>query len=189
MIQGAFKAMEFDVVIGNPPYNNDVYLDFVQVGHSISSKYTCMITPAKWQAKGGDKNENFRKNIVPYMSKIVFYPDCSDVFEIAEMGGISYFILGKSPNQAIQVEEKCKLNALMNRNAIWETWDNRRVLDLESNSIIEKVLKYKKSIYSTRNVDTRKQYQIFVAIIPAIGGSKGQGTYIFSKARLFTIFS
>jgi Eco57I restriction endonuclease. len=22
--------MQFDIVIGNPPYNNDIYLDFVQ---------------------------------------------------------------------------------------------------------------------------------------------------------------
>lgn len=45
--------MTFDVVIGNPPYNNDLYLDFVQLGYKLSSNYVCMITPAKWQAKGG----------------------------------------------------------------------------------------------------------------------------------------
>ena len=47
-----------------------------------------MITPAKWQAKGGGQNDLFRKTIVPYMSKIVFYPDCIDVFGIGEVGGI-----------------------------------------------------------------------------------------------------
>lgn len=47
--------MKFDVVIGNPPYNNDLYLDFVQLGHQLSSNYVCMITPAKWQAKGGGR--------------------------------------------------------------------------------------------------------------------------------------
>lgn len=76
--------MEFDLVIGNPPYNNDLYLDFVTVAQHLSSKYTVMITPAKWQAKGGKKNEDFRKNVVPYMSKIVYYPDTLDVFAIAD---------------------------------------------------------------------------------------------------------
>ena len=54
------------------------------------SGYMVFITPAKWQAKGGDLNDNFRKEIVPYMSKIVFYPDCSDIFNIAEHGGICF---------------------------------------------------------------------------------------------------
>lgn len=88
--------MKFDVVIGNPPYNNDLYLDFVQLGHLLSSKYTVMITPAKWQAKTDgkpassktpDKNEQFRKNIVPYMSDIVNYRNATELFEIAEWGG------------------------------------------------------------------------------------------------------
>jgi len=28
-IKEKFKQMDFDVVVGNPPYNNDMYLDFV----------------------------------------------------------------------------------------------------------------------------------------------------------------
>lgn len=53
--------MNFDVVIGNPPYNNDLYLGFVTLGNQLSHEYTCMITPAKWQAKGGERNKIFRK--------------------------------------------------------------------------------------------------------------------------------
>ena len=65
--------MKFDVVIGNPPYNNDLYIDFVTCGHQIANKYSLWITPAKWQAKGGDKNEQFRQNIVPYIKDVVYY--------------------------------------------------------------------------------------------------------------------
>lgn len=54
-IEEEFKTVKFDVVIGNPPYNNDLYLDFVQLGYQLSSNYVCMITPAKWQAKGGGR--------------------------------------------------------------------------------------------------------------------------------------
>lgn len=28
--------MDFDVVVGNPPYNNDMYLDFVMIGHELA---------------------------------------------------------------------------------------------------------------------------------------------------------
>ena len=92
-IEEEFKTVKFDVVIGNPPYNNDLYLDFVFLGYKLSSKYVCMITPAKWQAKGGIKNEAFRKEIVPHMSKIVYYPNSLDVFDIDSQGGICYYIL------------------------------------------------------------------------------------------------
>ena len=96
VIEKEFKGMQFDVVAGNPPYNNDAYLDFVTMGHLLARKYDLWITPAKWQAKGGQKNEDFRANIVPYMSKIVYYPDSCDVFDIAVHGGISYYLIDKS---------------------------------------------------------------------------------------------
>lgn len=56
-----------------------------------------MITPAKWQAKGGGQNDLFRKTIVPYMSKIVYYKNPEDVFPNAPMHGdsITYYLIGK----------------------------------------------------------------------------------------------
>lgn len=62
-IKENFNTMKFDMVIGTPPYINDLYLDFVTLGHKMSSKYTIMITSAKWQAKGGAKNEQFEKRL------------------------------------------------------------------------------------------------------------------------------
>ena len=94
-IEKEFGAVKFDVVIGNPPYNNDIYIDFVTLGDQLATKYTCMITPAKWQAKGGEKNEAFRKNIVPRMSNIVYYPNSKDVFDIDCQGGICYYLINK----------------------------------------------------------------------------------------------
>lgn len=41
-----------------------------------------MITPAKWQAKGGPKNEAFRRDIFPFMDKIIYYPYTNDIFDI-----------------------------------------------------------------------------------------------------------
>lgn len=95
-LKGKFGRMKFDVVVGNPPYNNDIYLDFVTLGHRLSTQYTLMITPAKWQVKGGRKNEEFRKNIVPCITDIIFYPDSSDVFAIADPGGIAIYIMDKN---------------------------------------------------------------------------------------------
>ena len=100
-LKGKFGRMKFDVVVGNPPYNNDIYLDFVTLGHRLSTQYTLMITPAKWQAKGGRKNEDFRTNIVPYISEIAYYPNEKDIFNISLSGGLSYFLIDKV-NENIQ---------------------------------------------------------------------------------------
>lgn len=113
IIKGAFDIMQFDIVIGNPPYNNDLYLDFVSMGHRLSKQYTCMITPAKWQAKGGKKNEDFRQNIVPYMSKIVYYPCTEDIFNIRECSGISYYCIYKSEVKEKLVKIKCTHNSII----------------------------------------------------------------------------
>lgn len=64
-IEKEFGTVKFDVVIGNPPYNNDIYLDFVTLGDQLASKATCMITPAKWQAKGGARMKNSVKTLFP----------------------------------------------------------------------------------------------------------------------------
>ena len=58
-----FNTMKFDIVIGNPPYNKGMDLDFVDLGYKISNKYTVMITPAKWQTTADDYSGCASKNI------------------------------------------------------------------------------------------------------------------------------
>ena len=108
-----FGQMKFDVVIGNPPYNKGMDLDFVDLGYKISNKYTVMITPAKWQTAADDysgcasKNidyKGFREKLVPHMSNVVFYPDALDIFKISQVDGLTYFILDK------QVHDKCEVS-------------------------------------------------------------------------------
>ena len=43
---GGNKIMRFDVVVGNPPYNSGMDLDFVNKGFDLCTKYCVMITPA-----------------------------------------------------------------------------------------------------------------------------------------------
>lgn len=90
--------MKFDVVIGNPPYNRGMDLDFVKLGYDISTKYVCMITPAKWQTADADQRISsnisygeFRRQLVPHMSHVCFYPCCKDMFDILQVDGVSYF--------------------------------------------------------------------------------------------------
>ncbi len=117
-------------IIMNPPYNSDMYIDFVELAHKLASENVVAITPAKWQAKGGQQNDMFRKDVVPYMSKIVYYPEETDVFDIRSACGISYYLVDrnihkekyiynisdrvKAFNSGLQIREYKELDTLYN---------------------------------------------------------------------------
>ena len=103
--------MTFDVVIGNPPYNRGADLDFMELGHRISNICSSMITPAKWQT--ADESHvvasvyatygSVRQNVVPYMKFVKFYPDCSEIFEIRNIDGLTYYLADKQKHSKTRV--------------------------------------------------------------------------------------
>ncbi|HAD55112.1 MAG TPA: hypothetical protein DCG10_08010 [Lachnospiraceae bacterium] len=101
------KDMEFDVVIGNPPYqkiNGNVTEGSVASGESIYqlffesatsiSDIVCMITPAKWFA-GNKKLDDMRKILLTgnHITKIGIL-DANKIFHII-MDKVSYFCWNK----------------------------------------------------------------------------------------------
>ena len=179
-LQKEFGTMKFDVVIGNPPYNKGMDLDFVDLGYKLSEKYACFITPAKWQTTADDysgcasKNidyKQFRQLYVPHMSKVVFYPDCLDIFEIAQNDGITYFILDKSKiYQECEVYNKCVRQPYFNGYK-QRSINNRETLVNIGAEIIEYLGDYKKYTW-TENTITKKYY---VATTALFSNSLGQG--------------
>jgi len=135
LAEGVDKDMKFDVVIGNPPYNKGMDLDFVKLGFDLSTQYCVMITPAKWQTAADDYKgcasktidyKGFREQLVPHMSKVVFYPDCKDVFNIRQTDGITYFILSRDKHNQCNIINKCKLVDVFNNER------NRSILNRET---------------------------------------------------------
>ena len=141
LIQGAFSIMNFDVVIGNPPYNNDIYIKFALLGKRLMkpSGYMVFINPAKWQAKGGDLNDKFRKEIVPYMSKIVFYPNCKDVFNINDPGGLSYYLVESKQSAVATVINRCERQVYFNNEATRAVCGQRKTLNNLGQQIFEHI--------------------------------------------------
>lgn len=135
LIQEEFGRNMFDVVVGNPPYNNDIYLDFVTLAQAIQTQNVCMITPAKWQAKGGPKNEAFRRDIVPFMDKIIYYPDCTDIFSIDIAGGITYYNIEKERSASVKITCGGKSELLSN-------WVPSMGSDLDYIDIVEKIIEH-----------------------------------------------
>jgi site-specific DNA-methyltransferase (adenine-specific) len=101
------EAMQFDVVVGNPPYQIEaegntrtmpIYQKFVDAAISLDPKYLVMITPSRWFA-GGLGLDDFRENMLTsgHLRALVDYPDAGDVFPGVEIkGGVSYFLWDKT---------------------------------------------------------------------------------------------
>ena len=92
-----------DIVAGNPPYNNGMDIDFVFDSFEVAKVAVTMIVPAKWQTSEADQRINskhsygdFRRELVPHMDKVVFYPDCKDIFSIFQTDGITIYTLDKN---------------------------------------------------------------------------------------------
>ena len=81
--------MKFDVIIGNPPYQENIRDDdgSIPIYHLFFlnaqsfSQYQLMIMPAKW-TRGGRGLDKFRKNVIndECIEKIVDFPDDKEIF-------------------------------------------------------------------------------------------------------------
>lgn len=108
--QQFFNNMQFDVIIGNPPYqlsrasekteNNGafasaIYPLFVEQAFKLAPKYICMITPSRWMTKAGQGVSDIwvDKLIASnHFIEVHDYLDASDCFTGVEIkGGVNYF--------------------------------------------------------------------------------------------------
>lgn len=100
------KDMKFDVVVGNPPYQEKgklggkgdapIYQHYTSIAMEMPYKHISLITPAKWFTAGSEHLlKEYRKQMLKRrsISNLVAYANSNDVFDDVEIkGGVCYFI-------------------------------------------------------------------------------------------------
>lgn len=96
--------MQFDVIIGNPPYQLSadeagqnvmpIYNLFVEQAKNLQPRFISMVTPSRWMA-GGKYLDDFRATMLSdrHLSALVDYHNAAEMFpSVGINGGISYFL-------------------------------------------------------------------------------------------------
>lgn len=150
--------MNFDVIIGNPPYQlNDggngvsaapIFQYFVEQAKKLHPHYLTMIIPARWYA-GGKGLDKFRDQMLndAHVRKLVDYESSKDCFEGVNIaGGICYFLWDRdNPG-------KCEITNMVGDKALTlERELNEFPILIRSNtaiSIVHKVLSLSNDFWS-----------------------------------------
>ena len=108
--------MQFDVVIGNPPYHLDtggsgrqarpIYNLFVDQAKELQPRYLSMVIQSRWFGGGMGLND-FRASMLEdrRLSKLVDYTDSNEVFPGTDFGGgVCYFLWDSAHDGPCEVE-------------------------------------------------------------------------------------
>lgn len=167
--------MKFDVVVGNPPYNNDVYLDFVEKGCQMSKAYSLWITPAKVNKLGTMKK---------YISDVVLFPCEGDIFTITMPCGIAYYLIGKSEVDTVNVANKSDNFTLFNSSTVFYSLDYA-TFNIVCQSILDRLGDFE-SFCPELYKNTSDNYKCFVLKqVYTIGGSNNRHRGIFYADNMF----
>jgi site-specific DNA-methyltransferase (adenine-specific) len=116
------ENMQFDVIIGNPPYQladsgfgtsaAPIYHHFVTQAKALEPRFLCMVIPARWFA-GGKGLDDFRAEMLKddRLRVIEDFPDSNDVFPGTQIkGGVCYFLWDKNNRGDVRVTTNDKAN-------------------------------------------------------------------------------
>lgn len=110
--EGEKKPVEFNVIIGNPPYNDEknnggavnqqssdaLYQHFVEAAKQLNPEYSSFIIPCRWFTEDNAEYKNIRNILLSDNTRVIHdYPDAKDVFNgVSITGGVCYYLSDKN---------------------------------------------------------------------------------------------
>lgn len=179
--------MQFDVIIGNPPYQLSdggdteerqrggaipLYHKFIRQAKKLQPRFLCMIVPSRWFS-GGRGLDDFRDEMLhdDHLRKIVDFPLSSECFPGVEIkGGVCYFLWDRS-NPGL-----CEVTTIRGNN---KSICTRTLLEQGTDTFI----RYNEAISILRKV-RKVPYESFSEIVSA-QKPFGFRTFVEGSARCF----
>ena len=155
-----FQNMQFDVIIGNPPYQLSdgggtgssalpIYHEFVNCAMELNPKYLVMIIPSRWFS-GGRGLDDFRvKMLNDKRIRILHdYIDASDCFPGVEIkGGVCYFLWDRDEKGMCSIYTHKKENTVFSERYLLEKGTSTFIRNMEMVDILHKVQKQKEKTF------------------------------------------
>lgn len=148
-----FGQMKFDVVIGNPPYQEGngsgnggggsaLYDKFVLKALEISDRYVSLITPAKWYADEKKVIELKQKLLTDgHIKELHDFPNAEDVFKgVYIMGGVCYYLIDRQYTGDCKVVTHMGKHISISNRKIKEDFSDIFIRDSMGVSILQKVI-------------------------------------------------
>lgn len=165
------KDMQFDVIIGNPPYQMSdggnsasaipIYQHFVEQSKKLRPRYLTMIIPARWYA-GGKGLDEFRETMISdtRIRHLEDYLNASDCFGngVEIKGGVCYFLWDRDNTGLCHIVTHMTEGCLSESNRYLKIDDSDVFIRRnEAVSILEKVSNNNESSFS-QIVSSRKPF-------------------------------
>ncbi|HIS91357.1 MAG TPA: Eco57I restriction-modification methylase domain-containing protein [Candidatus Faecisoma merdavium] len=115
------NGMRFDVIVGNPPYQENIggkvnqslgkqlYPSFIQIAIKLNPNYISMITPSRWFTGNAQDRSftNLRKFIKNnnHFKKIFNYYNNKQIFPNESIGSVNYFLYDPKYNGDVEFNE------------------------------------------------------------------------------------
>lgn len=165
--------MQFDVIIGNPPYQlNDgggdgssatpLYHRFIEQAMRLEPRFLSMVVPSKWFS-GGKGLDEFRAKMLSdqRIRHLIDYPNSRDAFTGVDVaGGVMYFLWDRDNRGSCMVETRVNGDSVVAERSLNEhevfVRDNRAL------GIIKKVQAFDDETFSTI-VSARRPFGIDAA--------------------------
>lgn len=162
--------MEFDAIVGNPPYqenisNNEgndslsrqVFPDFIKNTILIGSEFVSLITPSRWfTADAQDKSFLRLREFVKthqHFSNFFIYPDEKELFKNVEIkGGLNYFLYQNDYSDLVNFYECSKGQKTLQKRKLFEDGLDIIIYDGIDFGILDKV--QKKDFESINSITT-----------------------------------